>query len=128
MVWGPQADNAVLGTVIAWGVRRFGASDAARYEAPFGYGAAGRLSAAMQAGGLQATQERELRFTPEVDAAVPFWRAPLGMTFGPEMERLEEAERHVADADLKEAFSAFLDGGVYRLPMHVRIGTGRAGP
>jgi len=127
MVWGPQSDNAVLGTVIAWGVRRFGTSDAARYEAPFGYGAAGRLADAMQAGGLQATEERELRFTPEVDAAVPFWRPPLGMTFGPEMEQLAEAERHAADADLKAAFAAFLDGGVYRLPMHVRIGIGHAG-
>ncbi len=126
LVWGPQADNAVLGTVIDWGVKRFAVADTARYVAPFGYGGAGRLAAAMTAGGLEDAQERELRFAPEVDAGVPFWRAPLGITFGPDMEALDEPARQAADAELKAALERYRDGAVYRLPMHVRIGTARA--
>lgn len=126
MVWGPQADNAVLGTVIDWGLRYFGLDDRARYEAPFGYGAPGRLAAAMTAGGLREAEEQELRFVAEVDAEVPFWRPPLGITFGPEMEALDEAGRQQADAALQAAMDRFRDGSHYRLPMHVRIGIARA--
>lgn len=126
LVWGPQADNAVLGTVIGWGMKRFAVAEPGRYAAPFGYGETGRLAAAMTAGGLQEAQERELRFAPEVDAGLPFWRPPLGITFGPDMEALDEPARHAADAELKAALAGFLDGAVYRLPMHVRIGTAHA--
>ena len=126
LVWGPQADNAVLGTVVDWGMAHFGITEAARYRAPFGYGTPGRLAAAMTQGGLSAAEEREIRFTPEVDAGVPFWRPPMGITFGPEVEALDDAGSAAADAALKAAFERFRDGAAYRLPMHVRIGVARA--
>lgn len=126
MVWGLRADNAILDTVFSVGNRWFGPFTDQRLELPFRLGTPGILETALTAGGFAATEVIELRFVPKVKAEVPFWLPTLGIHFQPQIDALPQPRRDDLFADLRAGFNPWFDDGVYRLPLHARIGVGQA--
>jgi ubiquinone/menaquinone biosynthesis C-methylase UbiE len=126
LVWGPIEDNTlfdVIQTVAA------GFVDTPPFVGdltPFRFGADGGIARALEDAGFGDVEERAIRFTPGPPAGSRFWQFNLEMSFGTVLEQLSPARREAFDAALDGAFASHLDGDVYRLAAHVRVGTGIA--
>ncbi len=124
LVWGPIEDNTlfhvldrVIGTELGHSLRDLEFS-------PFRFGADGSLSRLMEQAGCPDVTEREMRFSPKIDAGTPFWTANLEMSFGDALTPLAPAERRDLDAVIAEAFRPFIEDDVYVLRSHVRLVSG----
>ncbi len=126
MVWGPREDNTMFDVVQTVAPDFVSAPPFAGELTPFRFGTAGSLAEALRAAGFAEVEEHELRFAPTPPAGGPFWQQNLEMSFGTLLDALSTDERAALDAALERAFAPYLDGDVYRLEAHTRIGTGRA--
>ncbi|MFQ5958413.1 MAG: class I SAM-dependent methyltransferase [Alphaproteobacteria bacterium] len=124
LVWGPRADNTMFEVVQTIAPDFVDATPFTAELTPFRFGEAGALAAALADAGFADVEERVLRFTPTPPAGSRFWQHNLEMSFGTALEALAPARRAALDAALDEAFARYLDGDVYRIAAHARIGVG----
>ena len=128
MVWGPIEDNTLFEVVQAVATEFVDVPPFVGDLAPFRFGGNGEMTRALETAGFDDIEEREIRFTPTPHAGSRFWQFNLEMSFGTAFDRLTPARREALDAALDGAFAGHLDGDVYRLATHVRVGLGNAGP
>lgn len=126
LVWGPREDNTLFEVVQTIAPEFIEASPFTGDLTPFRFGAAGMLGEAMRAASFAGVEEREVRFTPTPPAGSGFWRHNVEMSFGTALDALSPKRRAALDAALEEAFADYLDGDVFRIAAHVRVGAGTA--
>ena len=125
LVWGPIEDTTIM-TAIRAASRKVLGVDGRQFDHPFRFGADGALDAALRAAGFHAVAERALRFAPEIPADRPFWQPMLEMTLGPRIGEAGAEARAQLDGEIRAQLAGNLDGGRYRLQVHVRLATGAA--
>ncbi|MFQ5786274.1 MAG: class I SAM-dependent methyltransferase [Alphaproteobacteria bacterium] len=126
MVWGPRADNTMFEVVQTVAPEFVETPAFTGALTPFRFGEPGALEAALAEAGFDRVEEREIRFAPTPPRGSRFWRHNLEMSFGGRLDALAPDRRAALDAALDEAFARYLDGEVYRIAAHARIGVGDA--
>ena len=123
MVWGPMADTTIMVVVRDAGDAVLGPPDDNQAHLPFRMGQEGALSRPLVDAGFAAIEERALRFAPEIDASVPFWRPMLDMTLGHRLDGVPDETRAALDAAVRARLEPHREGAIYRLNVHVRLAT-----
>ncbi len=121
LVWGQRRENTlhdVMKTVVP---ELLGEDDSGMDSAQFRFADEGSMAPLMAAAGLEHIEERELRFSPRLDAGKPFWRPNLEMAFGAKLETLSTEQRQDVEAAVIAAFQPYLKEGAYHLQVHIRL-------
>jgi ubiquinone/menaquinone biosynthesis C-methylase UbiE len=121
MVWGQREDQTMFSLLS-------NAVEALTGEPPddhhfqiFRFGAPGALAALFKTAGFRDVTETSHSFTPLAPLDVPFWRAPLEMTFGHVVDRLSTQERRKLDDDILHRLQAVRESKGYRLSAKLHI-------
>lgn len=125
MVWGPLADNTNFVVIDRVASRLLGRSFEERPISPLRLAETGIVERLMREAGFAAAEETELRFSPKVDAGLPFWRAAVDMMLGHIVDSLGTEKREAIDQAVKQEFAAYLRDGSYHLEMHARLAIGQ---
>ena len=123
MVWGPMKDTTLF-DVIQREARAFFDLGPVPDLPQFRFGGGGTLADAMKEAGLADVEEQELKFDASPPAGSKFWEANVEMSFAEELAGLGADRRAALDAQIENAFGAYLDGDRYQVKAHVRISTG----
>jgi len=123
MVWGPMADTTIMAVVRDAGDAVLGPQGDNQAHLPFRMGEEGALSRPLAEAEFAAIEERALRFAPEIDASVPFWRPMLDMSLGHRLDGASDETRATLDAAVRARLEPHRVGAVYRLQVHVRLAT-----
>lgn len=125
VVWGPYEENPPFFTF-----RRAVAAALGEAEGPpphrHSLSAPGQLIEILDAAGFSRTEERELRYKRPVDDLEDYMARGLKRGYSEDVERLGP-DGHAALLDtLREAFEAYREDGMIRMPNYARMGLGWA--
>ncbi len=128
LVWGAEQNNTIFHVINRVAADIVGEPDWKAELTPFRFAAPGALSAVLEDSGFADVAEQDLRLKPTPPVGSQFWRPPLEMTFGHQLDTFPEATRAELDAALERAYAAYIQGQDYQLNAHVRIVSGHAPP
>ncbi|MCG8695349.1 MAG: methyltransferase domain-containing protein [Minwuiales bacterium] len=126
MVWGPNTGNSMLWTVLKTANAELKLFTEEEEQHPFCYGGKGSLAPLMEEGGLRDAAEQDVVFEPKIKLGTPFWTPLLEMNFQGPLADLDKDGKAALDAAVADAFKPHIEGDVYRVGMHVRIGVATA--
>ena len=126
MVWGPNDGNSMLWTVLKTANAELKLFSEEEEQHPFCYGSKGSLAPLMEEGGLRDAAEQDVVFEPKIKLGTPFWTPLLEMNFQGPLAELDKDGKAALDMAVADAFKPYIDGDVYRVGMHVRIGVATA--
>lgn len=126
MVWGERERVTIFDVIERITRERLGDGpfDETRFT-PYRLGRPGDLAALLATAGFDDYDEQEIRFSPRIDASLPFWRPNLEMTLGDRLTELDERTRTDLDNAIAAGFMSFRDGDEIVLQSEVRIAVGR---
>lgn len=127
MVWGAQAENALLQVVGAAVDARLGHDPVHDIAPLFRFAKPGSLADALRQAGFALAEETALKPVRKAPRGQPFWRATLEMSFGGRLTGLPPDDRTALEAEIAARFNALAQGDTVPLPAHVRIGVGVKG-
>ncbi|MGI9415010.1 MAG: class I SAM-dependent methyltransferase, partial [Hyphomicrobiales bacterium] len=120
MVWGPRDDTTMFTVFAEVADRLWGLDDPLiDFDTMCSMGVPGTLSGALEAGGFEGVEEKELRFTPKIPGHLEPWRAQIDMSMGPKLDTLDAEQRSTVEREIKDAFSRYLKDGDYHMTAHI---------
>lgn len=126
MVWGPLAENTMFQIMEQAVAAQTGRSIHDLSLSPFRFADPESLAGPMTAAGFTNIEEMSLRFTPRIDAGIPFWTAHLEMSCGATLAEMSGDEKAALDGAIRDAFEIVRTGDAFVLENHIRLVRGVA--
>jgi len=125
MVWGRRDDQTLFSLLSSAVESVTGEPPDDHHFQIFRFGEPGSLAALFKSAGFVDVTETSHSFTPLAPLDVPFWRAPLEMTFGHVVDQLSAQDRQKVDDDILNRLQAVREAKGYRLHANLHIVAGR---
>ena len=126
MVWGAKENNTLLSVPLETANERLNVLPEGYSDHPFVFGEPDSLAPLMRAAGFADAEEQDLKFEPELEDGVPFWKPLVGMNCGVGMRDLDKEGVAQLDEAILKALQPFRTDGGFKMSMHIRIVRGTA--
>lgn len=121
MVWGPLADQTLFRALGAAVTRVTGKTPDDHFHQIFRFAQPDSAAAVFREAGFRQVEEIEVKSTALAPFNKPFWRPPLQITFGHELETASKETRQALDQEIAKEFEPVREAEGFRLSAHVRI-------
>lgn len=120
LVWGPLSDQTLFEAIAAGVEQVTGKAPDSHFHQIFRFAKPGSASAPFRQAGFSDVEEVAHHSTALAPFGKPFWRPPLQITFGHELEGAGPETLKALDQAIADAFEPVREAEGFRLSAHVR--------